>query len=274
MTDHKLNVLFYVGIVLAFMTGIVELVLIYIIVISGQVDLTKSLVTLLNGGVVVKTTQMLVEAWRSQFITKPTSALSHCHSGRLQEIKNNTNEQDRIIDLDSRLITHYLALLESILTDKLGKHHYELSIFTNPVTPEIVAYYDSNYNTSPRSKKARIDDKDFYVKNKYEVVEILRYPSSQTHYIPNTHAIDEEYTFSSTEQKEKVRSTILHCIDIDWPAAIVITCNKEKVLGNDDQFKETFLSIYKAIAADIYLGSLIHRISLSPNINTNENDAV
>ena len=261
MKGIKKNTLFFTGIFLAFIAGMVELWLFILIIKSGQIDLFKGVITLLNGGFVFGTTKMLIQAWKSEFIKGGVLDLkdfSQCHVNRLQEVKSKNIIKPFIIkDLDSKLITHYLTFLERILKKNLGEYHYEFSLFCNAEFPEIIAYYDSNLNTSPRSKEKRIKDKEYYIKEKYEVVELLRNPSSIPHYIANTQVKAEDYSFSSEEQKKNVRSTLIHCIDFNWPAALVITCDKERVLGIDDHFKEAFLAIFKAIATDMYIGALM-----------------
>jgi len=262
MQSTRKNILFYSGIFLALIAGLVELLLLIFIIKSGEIDLLKGVTAAVNGGVVFGTTKMLIEAWRANFLVANIinlKDLGQCHTNRLQVVKlSGKNENQFIPDINRQLITQYLALLEGVLQQNLGKHHYELSVFCGAEFPEIISYYDTNRNTVPRSKVKREQDKNYYINKKYEVVELLRNPSTRTQYIENTLSHSEDYSFTSEEQKNKVRSTILHCVDINWPSVIVITCDKEKVLGANDEFREAFLAIYTGIATDLYLGSLIN----------------
>lgn len=256
------NVLFYAGVALALASGGVELWLFVHIVSSGEVDSLEAIVACLNGAFVFAATKMLIDAWRAQFISRTEvldlRGLSDCHSGRLQLVSvHEASNPQPVQEINRQLITQYLKLLERLLNANLGSHHYELSLFCGANEPEIVAYYDSNSNTTPRSHTHRKANKLYYIENKYQVVEILKKPSTRTHYIKDTQSDAEDYSFTSDAQKGKVRSTLIHCVDIKWPAAIVITCDKEKVLANEREFRTAFLSIYFGIATDLYLSLLI-----------------
>lgn len=256
------NIIFFVGVVMALASAGVELWLFIALVSEGSFEALKLTIAAANGLLVFGSIKMILESWRSMFIAESSPVdlvhLSNCYSRRLQVVSQTDLDRRHIVPVINRqLITQYLVLLEGLLQANLGRHHYELSLFCDSEEPEIIAYFDSNGNTTPRSHSKRQENPKYYVDMKYEVVELLKNPSTETQFIENTLADTEDYSFTSEDQKGKVRSTLLHCIDVRIPAAIVITCNKEKVLGPDGDFKDAFLSVYFGIATDLYLGLLM-----------------
>lgn len=256
------NIIFFVGVFMAVASASVELWLFVALVNEGTFEALKLTVAAANGLLVFGSIKMILKSWSSMFIEESNpvalGSLSNCYSRRFQVVsQTDLNSRHIIPALNRQLITQYLVLLEGLLQTNLGRHHYELSLFCGSEAPEIIAYFDSNGNMTPRSHSKRAENPQYYIENNYEVVEILKDPSTETQFIENTLADSEDYSFTSEEQKGKVRSTLLHCIDVRIPAAIVITCNKEKILGPGGDFKEAFLSVYFGIATDLYLGLLM-----------------
>lgn len=258
----RINIIFIVGVIMALASSGVELWLFIVLVNEGNYEIIKLAIAAANGLLVFGSIKMIMESWRSLFIneTGPVDLgrLSNCHSRRLQVVNQaDLNSPHIVPSLNRQLITQYLVLLEGLLQANLGHNHYELSLFCDANEPEILAYFDSNGNMTPRSHVKRLENPNYYIENNYEVVELLKAPSTETQFVENTLADTEDYSFTSEEQKGKVRSTLLHCIDVRIPAAIVITCDKENVLGPDNEFRDAFLSVYFGIATDLYLGLLM-----------------
>jgi hypothetical protein len=151
------------------------------------------------------------------------------------------------------LLRAVLKFMEAILKVWIGPHRYELSIFADPVAPEIICYYDSDGNVLPRSDAARRADPLYYRKEKYEVVELLERPSNRIHVISRTHE-DEDYSFANPRQTQEIRSTILCSILLDSPVALVVVCNKEGTFGEEDVRLHGLISaLATALRADLEL---------------------
>lgn len=256
------NVLFYTVIFLAVISAFLELYLIYYIATSGALDTGKSLVALINGAITFGALKLILEAWKKDVIGNAiidSQDLQKCFTDRLQIVLPSNMPDNLVVpSINRRLITQYLVLLESLLNKKLGKFHYELSVFCDKSEPEIVAYYDSSGKFVPRSQTKRNENPKYYIESNYEVVELLNDPSTQSIVIEDTKTEKSDYSFTSDEQKSSIQSTLLHCIEPAWPAVLVVTCNKDKVLGNADSFKEAFLGVYNAIAGDLNMGLIIN----------------
>jgi hypothetical protein len=262
MIDTKKNVLFYSIIFLALVSAGLEVYLIYFIVTSGQLDVGKSLIALLNGAITFGALRLILRAWKENFIGNAiidSTDLQKCFSHRLQIVlPQNLPSNPVVPHVNRQLITQYLILLEALLAKKLGRFHYELSVFCDKEHPEIIAYYDSSGNLNPRSQQKRANNPKYYVDEDYEVVEILNNPNTQSIVIEDTKSGDSDYSFADDSQRTNIQSTLLHCIEQRWPAVLVITCNKQKVLGSAEGFREAFLGVYNAIAADINMSLIIN----------------
>lgn len=258
----KMNVIFYSVVFLALCSAGLEIYLIYHLVTSGDFGSVKSVVALINGAITYGALKLILEAWRNNFISNAiidSSDLRKCFAGRLQVVlPAQLPVNPKVPQINRKLISQYLMLLESLLKKKLGDFHYELSIFCGKEEPEIVAYFDSSGNLVSRSQAKRDKNPKYYVESKYEVVELLNNTPAQSIIIDSTKDYDEKYTFTDAKQKQNISSTLLHCVEHQWPAVLVITCNKESVLGGSDEFKDAFLGVYNAIATDLNLGLIMN----------------
>jgi hypothetical protein len=156
--------------------------------------------------------------------------------------------------------------MEKILRDEIGQHHYELSLFFDKDHPEIVCYFDSNNNETPRSRSERKLDPDYYKKQKYHVVELLLSPVTKPIMISKTDAPTVNYSFVDQHQKKFIKSTILYCFDIEAPRALVITCDKPDVFKETDQKITTLVTAAGlAIRGEYEIGNLIATTQLPVN---------
>ena len=150
-------------------------------------------------------------------------------------------------------------MIHRILTRKVGRHDFELSVFCNAETPEIVAYYDSSGKHIPRSHLHRERDPNYYIEKEYEVVALLRDPSA--HFIVISETSSSNYAFATESQQSQIRSTILHVISAEWPAALVITCNRANAFEESDS---TLKEIVRGLGAAILVDLEITRAKLNP----------
>jgi hypothetical protein len=114
-----------------------------------------------------------------------------------------------------------LQLAEEFLQRELGSEHYELSVWMSPAEPEIAAYYDSSKNSRPRTYVQRLQDPQFYREKRYKVIALLDQPDPEP--IVMTRLSSSVYAYEGTTQREKVKSTVLYCFDLQRPAAMVLT---------------------------------------------------
>lgn len=258
----KINVIFYSVVILAIVSAGLEVFLIYHIATTGNLDSSKSVIALINGAVTFGALKLILQYWQQNFISTPifdSEDLRTCFAGRLRIVLPSVSPINPIVPVINRqLISQYLILLESLLKKKLGNFHYELSIFCGKEEPEIVAYYDSSGNLVPRSQAKREENPRYYIESKYEVVELLNAPSSRSIIIDNVKKDEDKYSFTSPTQKKTINSTLLHCVESQWPAVLVLTCDKSSVLGNSKEFEDAFLGVYNAIAADLNLGLVMN----------------
>lgn len=143
--------------------------------------------------------------------------------------------------LENELARHILTFLERTLRESVGINHYELSIFSNKDHPEIICYFDSNNNVTPRSCNERKTDPDYYKRKRYEVVELLSSPVNKLIIIGKTSHPDAHYSFVDEQQKRFIKSSCLYCFDSGTPRAIVITCDKEEAFQESNQKINTLI---------------------------------
>lgn len=150
------------------------------------------------------------------------------------------------------LIESNLKLLHRLLYKKVGSHDFELSVFCGESEPRIVAYYDSSGKTEPRSHREREQNPNYYIEKEYEVIELLRDPSAQFIVIPATRSAN--YTFVTDRQKSQIKSTMLHVLSAEWPAALVVTCDEKNAFEEDDLLlKQVVRALGAAVLVDLEL---------------------
>ncbi len=119
------------------------------------------------------------------------------------------------------IIQPILRLAVSVLKEQLGGRHYEISIWTTPSEPKILAYYDSLNNARPKTDRQRNANPQFYRENNYEVIRLLDHPDNEM--VIKTRLSNSGYIYTDADQKDRIKSTVLYCFDVTRPAAIVLT---------------------------------------------------
>jgi len=172
----------------------------------------------------------------------------------LRSVNNPINRETLQHDLSRQA----LIFLEQILCEAIGMNHYELSVFSNKDHPEIICYFDSNKNETPRSSQERKIDPDYYKKHKYEVVDLLLSPVTKPVVISRTEDPSVQYSFVDDHQKRFIKSTLLYCFDIDSPRALVITCDRAQAFSKEDHnFTKLVAAAGLAIRGEYEIGRII-----------------
>lgn len=252
-----MSVLFGVVILFAILWGGLE---IYIVVkLIEQPDLAKGIASVATALPTAYGIRLVYKAWENEFIKKPLftgDALRNCYHDRFSVLSSipSSDSEKEIGDSTVHLIRAYLRLLEQILNKKVGNNDFEISVFCGRDQPKIVAYYDSSSRIWPSSHEERKKNPNYYIDNQYEVVEVLCNPSTDFIVISDTRDPSHSYNFRNDRQKEHLRSSIIHLVSPEWPAAMVITCNRTGAFSEeDDVLKEVVRGLGAAVMVDLQL---------------------
>jgi hypothetical protein len=139
------------------------------------------------------------------------------------------------------LITNTLRFSESSLKGWVPGSHFELCVFVDQREPLLFAYFDSNHNTISRSMAERERNPRFYVEKEYEVTRLLQSPTSQPRVLEDTHDSKTNYVFTSENQRKQLQSTVLICLDVSKPCALVVCSNKTNAFTEADPEVMSFI---------------------------------
>lgn len=231
-------------------------------VVIGVLNLT---VTGAVGGIFVKVaTKALLE---------PDDIISFNKLHRFASDRCQILEQDELAKIDDyairqRLVTETLRFAEESLRGWLRGSHFELCIFVDREQPLLFAYFDSNHDRQARSMKYREQNPYWYVENKYEVLKVLAKPTSYPLIIQDTENERAHYSFTSTHQQRQVKSTILWCIDVGTPCAIVVTSNAKDAFRETDPEVTSFVKfVGNLVRFDLFENRFLHCIhELRPDL--------
>lgn len=189
------------------------------------------------------------------------------------------SDRYRILDEDGRsglddyatrqhLVTEVLRFAEESLREWLPGSHFELCIFVDRDQPLLFAYFDSNHESTARSMRHREQNSYWYLENKYEVTKLLREPSSHPKIIQNTEDKKSHYFFTSAQQRKQLKSTMLWCIDLNTPCAIVVSSNAKNAFRESDPEVVSFIKFIGNMARfDLFERGFLHRIhNLKPDL--------
>lgn len=146
-----------------------------------------------------------------------------------------------------------LHLITDCLKEYIGeKYYFEVSIFTNVQEPYIFAYYDTNGNNKPSSYVLRQNNPQYYIEKGYEVIELLKAPSSRIFIIPSTKEF--QYNFINEKQRKHISSQIMYCFHMESPYVLVITCDKANAFKTNDLILKNFVqNIGRILNSDILI---------------------
>lgn len=238
-----------------------EVWLIVRIVELGQVSILSGVLAALDGAALLYFLRLFAKITEQTFAKKdlvPEENLRNYFRGKNSFISSfkAVNRANRDVFV-CQLVRELLRFLEELLRSWVGPYHYELSVFSNRDFPEIVAYYETGGQTVPRSHVARQQDPEYYKKMKYEVAELLEHPSPEVIYIPETESHDMRYSFVDESQRMRIKSTVLHCLSVDVPRALVVVCDRRRTLREDIRLTTLIQAMGVAIESEYLLGDKI-----------------
>jgi hypothetical protein len=243
-------------------SGALEIYLILKIIDGSKLEVIKSALTILNGSGLFILFRIFIKMVDKLF--NPNEMITEEHIKKYFENRLNTldgsngiTEINEIYKLISTLTQQILKFTESILKGWIGNYHYELSVFENSITPSIISYYDSGGENEARSQKLRENDPEYYIKKKYEVVELLNHPSNKIVFLPDTQSSNVNYSFTSKNQADNIKSTLLYCFCNEGPRVLVITCDSKSKLTANSRIESLIRAIGTAMRAEYQLSKLV-----------------
>jgi hypothetical protein len=260
MTHRQTAVIFWIVVLAAIAFVILEIYL--VVELTRDPGIMKGVLAVVDGLAIASTLSLVNKGWENEFLSGPLitgKALHECFHNRFEVVHAlpAPNNDRTVSNASASLVRAYLRMLENLLAKKVGKHDFELSVFCDAEEPKIVAYYDSSSRIWPRSHVERTNNPLYYVEKKYEVVALLRNPVAQFIVKSNLEKSKGGYEFVTAHQKRQIKSTILHVISAEWPAAIVVTCSKAGAFQEDDEVtKELVRGLGSAILVDLHLSQL------------------
>ena len=247
----------------AILVAVLEVWLTVMLVRGGMTEIGL-VVSILSGTVLLGVGSLFVRLIRMTFIESPVispSVLASFDSDRNRIVDG--LEAPRLHAYDGRrhLVTSTLRFAESRMRGWLTGTHFELSVFLDPNEPLLFAYYDSSGSERARSMNERSADPLFYVRHSYEVVSLLAKPTSYPRILRDTREPDATYAFTSPEQREQVRSTVLICLDLKRPCGLVVTSNRKGAFDIADEEAMAFLRFVGSLVRyDLFEGEFAQRL--------------
>ncbi len=246
-----------------------EIYLVYSLVGKGFSNF-RAVLAILNGGVLYPVgrlfTQMVSRIFLQPSITPDRLHRFASNRCNIAE-KAQASGQDTYLTRQS-LITNTLKFSEECLRGWVPGTHFELCVFIDQEQPLLFAYFDSNQDTNARSMKDREANPRFYLDKGYEVTKLLRTPTSQPRVLKDTHDKKAKYAFTSTEQRKQLKSSVLLCLDVTTPCALVVSSNEKKAFSETDAEVMSFIKYTGALVfCDLIDDDFIHQIrGLKPHL--------
>ena len=200
-----------------------------------------------------------------------TTHLHRFASARCNIIENTLRSGEDLYATRQNLVTNTLKFSEESLKGWVPGSHFELCVFVDPEEPLLFAYFDSNHKTTSRSMKERERNLHFYVEKRYEVTKLLQTPTSYPRVLKNTHDMKADYVFTSDEQRQQVRSSVLLCFDVTTPCALVVSSDESDAFPGIDPEVMTFIKyIGESVRYDLIERDFVRQIrSLRPELFSN-----
>jgi hypothetical protein len=167
-----------------------------------------------------------------------------------------------------QLLTNTLRFAEERLQGWLPGSHFELCVFVDQEQPLLFSYFDSNHDETARSMTEREQNPFFYVEKHYEVTKLLHKPTSQPRVLRDTYDTKTGYVFTSKEQRKQLRSSVLVCLDLVRPCALVISSDAKNAFSEADPEVMAFVKfIGELVRYDLFEGGFVYQIrGLQPQL--------
>jgi hypothetical protein len=257
--------------VITILCVVVEIYLIYAMIAQGfttgkvVIGVLHLTVTFAVGGLFVKVAR--------KALLEPDDIISFSKLHRFASYRSQILERDELAQVDDyairqHLVTEALKFAEEFLHGWLPGSHFEICIFVDSEQPLLFAYFDSNHERTARSMRHREENANWYVENKYEVLKVLATRTSHPLIIQDTEKKQANYSFGSSQQKKQLKSTMLWCIDVNTPCAIVVSSNIKNAFRESDPEVISFIKFVGNLARfDLFQNRFLHRIrNLRPDL--------
>jgi hypothetical protein len=101
----------------------------------------------------------------------------------------------------------------------------------------------------------------FYVEKGYEVTKLLQAPTSHQRVLKDTHDTKAKYVFTSDNQRKQLGSSVLICLDVARPCALVVSSNETNAFPETDPEVMSFIRyIGESVRYDLIEGDFLCRI--------------
>ena len=247
-----------------------EVYLVYSLV-QKEITSFKTISAFLNTTVLVLTGRKFGEMISRTFLQSsimPPDRLHRFASERCSIVENSIRSgQDEYLTRQN-LITNTLKFSEESFRGWLQGSHFELCVFVDQTEPLLFAYFDSNHDSTARSMGERERNPRFYVDRGYEVTRLLQTPTSYPRVLKDTHDAKAKYVFTSIDQGKQLGSTVLICLDVTTPCALVVTSNEKNAFPETDPEVMSFIKyIGESVRYDLIEDGFLRRIrDLRPNL--------
>jgi hypothetical protein len=247
-----------------------EVYLVYSLV-QKEITSFKAISTFLNTTVLVLIGRKFGEMISRTFLQSsimPPDRLHRFASERCSVVEHSIRSgQDEYLTRQN-LITNTLKFSEESFHGWLPGSHFELCVFVDQTEPLLFAYFDSNHDSTARSMGERERNPRFYVEKGYEVTRLLQTPTSYPRVLKDTHDAKANYVFTSTDQSKQLGSTVLICLDVKTPCALVVTSNEKNAFPETDPEVMSFIKyIGESVRYDLIEDDFVRRIrDLRPNL--------
>jgi hypothetical protein len=192
-----------------------------------------------------------------RFASERCRIIADAHSSGLDEYLTRRN-----------LITNTLKFSEECLRGWLPGSHFELCVFVDQEQPLLFAYFDSNHDTTALSTRERERNPRLYIEKGYEVTKLLRTPTSYPRVLRDTHDAKAYYVFTSDQQRKQLKSSVLLCLDVTTPCALVASSNEKNAFPETDPEVMSFIKYIGALVRyDLFEGDFVRQIrGLKPEL--------
>jgi hypothetical protein len=233
-------------------------------IVKYQFGALKITATFLNTSVLVwigrRFGEMISKTFLKSDVVSP-DRLYRIASDRCGTVENARRSGEAQYQTRRSLIGNTLKFSEESLRGWVAGSHFELCVFVDQEQPLLFAYFDSNHDVNALSMKERERNPLFYVEKGYEVTKLLRTPTSYPRVINDTQAAKAKYVFTSAQQRKQIKSSLLLCLDVATPCALVITSNEKNAFHENDPDLMSFIKyIGASVLFDLFDGNFVHHI--------------
>lgn len=260
LTRAQRNLLFWIFCAIIGIGVGLEVYLVYSMIEKGA-TLAKGIAA---AGLIVGCGTLFMKMVQAQFLDRevlPTDRLHRFASARTTLIEDAWRNGKPLYETRRSLINNTLRFAEETLQGWVPGSHFELCVFIDSEQPLLFAYFDSKHETIARSMRNRQESPSYYLDQGYEVTKILQQPTSEPRIIADTAEQELNYAFATTQQREQIKSSLLLCIDLNMPSALVISSNEKDALAKPDKKLMAFIRfIGEQIKYDLVEGAFLQNI--------------